>query len=239
MSWFARLFRPHVELPPVLAARVQAWRERDMASDDLSVVDSRFVVVDVETSGLDVRRDRLLAIGAVAVQSLALRPGEGFAAILAQPEPAVHDTVVIHGIGPQMQARGVEPEQVLMEFLEFVGKDTLIAFHAGFDRTVLDRATREFLGVRLFNRWIDLAWLMPALYPEYEGVRGGLDEWLVKFDLRAKVRHRAAYDAFATAELLLAALQRARARRFETIAALRELADAQEKLSLGSGMGSA
>ena len=239
MSWFARLFRPHVELSPTLAARVQSWRAQAAPSDDQRIESARLVVVDVETSGLDVRRDHLLAIGAVAVNAMALTPGDGYAAILGQRDPAVHETVVLHGIGPQMQAQGVEPEAALMDFLEFAGKDTLIAFHAGFDRAMLDRAMREILGVRLLNRWIDLAWLMPALFPEHEDVRGGLDEWLTKFNLRAKVRHRAAFDAFVTAELLLVALQRARVRRLATLASLREQADAQEKLFLGRGMGSA
>jgi len=239
MSWFTRLFRPHVELPPALAARVHAWRDRDAPSDNLAIGAARLVVADVETSGLDPRRDRLLAIGAVAVQAMALKPGDGYAAILAQPEPAVHDTVVLHGIGPQMQAQGVVAEEALIEFLEYCGKDTLIGFHAGFDRAVLDRAAREVLGVRLLNRWIDLAWLLPALFPEHEAVRGGLDEWLAVFNLRAKVRHRAAFDAYVTAELLLAALQRARARQIKTVADLRELANAQQSLSLGRGMGGA
>jgi len=239
MSWLARLFRPHVELPPALAARVHAWHALEAPAEDLAIDTARLVVADVETSGLDPRRDHLLAIGAVAVTGQSLKPGDGYAAIVAQSEPTANDSVVIHGIGPQMQAQGTEPEEALIAFLEYCGKDTLIGFHAGFDRTVLDRATREVLGVRLLNRWIDLAWLLPALFPEHEDLRGGLDAWLTVFNLRAKVRHRAAYDAFVTAELLLTALQRARQRGMATVVALRDLAETQEKLSLGRGMGGA
>lgn len=225
MSLLRRLFRPTVELPAALAQRVQAWRALPAANDAVPLAQARLVAVDVETSGLDPRRDRLLAVGACAIEHERLHPGTGFEALLRQETASNRDNILIHGIGPQAQAGGAAAEDALMGFLEFARKDLLAAFHAPFDRTMLDRAARETLGLRLVNPFLDLADLAPALCPEARLAHAGLDEWLAYFGLRAAQRHRALPDAVATGELLLILLARARARGVTTLSALRALAE--------------
>jgi len=203
MSFLTRLFRPHVELPSGLAARLEAWRAQPGLNERVPLNAARFVVVDVETSGLDSRRDRLLAIGAVVVEAGRLRPGEGYDVTVHNPVPSDRDNILVHGITPDAQTGGLAPDAALMGFLELARHDVLVAFHAGFDRAVLERALREQLGVRLPNLWLDVAVLAPVLAPEARLANGNLDEWLGYFGLRAHTRHSAAYDAYVTAELLL------------------------------------
>ena len=239
MSWLARLFRPHVELPPGYAERVDAWRELPAVSEKDALMQARFIVVDVETSGLDARKDRLISVGACAVEALRLRAGENYEAILRRDETSKRDNILIHGIGPQAQAAGQPPEEALMGFLEFIGKHPLVAFHAGFDQIMLNRDLRETLGVRLTNPWLDLAQLAPALVPQARLTQAGLDEWLAYFDLRAHARHRAVDDAFATAELFLVLLARARARGLSTMSMLHAACEQQARLIPGGGAGGA
>jgi DNA polymerase-3 subunit epsilon len=239
MSWLARLFRPHIELPPGLAERARAWREQPAVSDRIPLTQARFIVVDVETSGLDMRKDRLLSIGACAVEAMRLRAGESYATILQRDETNARANILIHGIGPQAQAAGEAPEESLLGFLEFAGKYPLVAFHASFDQTMLDRALRESLGVRLINPWLDLAHLCPALFPEARLRQAGLDDWLGYFGVRAHARHRAADDAFATAEIFLVLLARARARSLTTVSALQAACEQQARLVPGGGAGGA
>jgi len=59
----------------------------------------RYVVVDVETSGLDTRADRMIAIGAVGVERGQLRVGDTFAAVLRQRRANDADNILIHQIG--------------------------------------------------------------------------------------------------------------------------------------------
>lgn len=236
MSWLARLFRPHVELPAGYAERVEVWKKLPAIGESVLLKLAHFIVVDVETSGLDVRRDRLLSIGAVGVKTRLLA-GENFESILRRENASTRENILIHGIGPQAQAAGIPPEESLMSFLEFVGKHPLVAFHAGFDQVMLDRDLRETLGVRLPNTWIDLAFLAPALIPEARLPRAGLDEWLNYFGLRAHARHRAVDDAFATAELFLVLLARARARELTTVSMLHAACEQQAGLVPGGGAG--
>ncbi|MDH3514114.1 MAG: 3'-5' exonuclease [Gammaproteobacteria bacterium] len=237
MSWLARLFRPHVELPPGYAERVERWRDLPATSEKATLTQARFIIVDVETSGLNTRQDRLLSIGACAVQFLRVHTGENYETVLRSDKVSGRDNILIHGIGPQEQSGGQPPEESLMGFLEFAGKHPLVAFHAGFDKAMLDRDLRQTLGIRLPNPWLDLAQLAPALVPEARLPQAGLDEWLGFFGLRAHARHRAVDDAFATAELFLVLLARARARELTTVSMLHAACEQQARLVPGGGAG--
>lgn len=192
----------------------------------------RWVVLDVETSGLDPQRDRLLAIAALAVQvdtgrgrpRIAL--GDSFEVLLRQPDagpgPADKANILLHGIGVGAQRGGEDPATALAAFERFAGTSPLLAFHAAFDRAVIERASRATLGRRPRNAWLDLAPLAAVLHP---GVRAqALDDWLGHFRIPCLARHQAAADTLATAELLLAlwpALQRELGvPRFATVARL-------------------
>ncbi|HEY8553510.1 MAG TPA: 3'-5' exonuclease [Burkholderiales bacterium] len=232
MSWIVHLFRPKAELPVRAAAAVDAWRALPAVPETAGLVDTRFVVVDVETSGLNPRRDRLLSIGAVAVERMKLAPQHTFSVVLRNEVPSTRENIALHGLTPAAQAAGAPPEDALADFLAFVGRSPCVAFHADFDRTVLERALRLVLGVRFDNPWLDLARLAPALAPEGRRVRGSLDDWVAHFRLRVHTRHNAVHDAQVAAELFLILMARANARGVATLAALRAL-DACRQRTMG------
>lgn len=233
MTWLAQLFQPKTELPEELVDAIEAWRALPESQDSAAIDETRFTVLDVETSGLDPRRDRLLSIGAVAVEQTRLAPGEAFSVIVRNQWPSTRENVVVHGLTPTQQAAGELPERALARFLAFAGKSPCVAFHADFDRTVLGRALRSELGVRLSNPWIDVARVAPILFPEARLVHGALDDWLAYFRLRAHTRHDAAHDAHVTAEIFLILLARANARGIFTLAQLRAAAHAHERITTG------
>lgn len=228
MSLLSRLFGSRVELPRPLASRLANWRALRDEGEQVALADATLVVVDVETSGLDPRRDRLLAIGACVLRGGRLVAGAGFERLLYQEEVSTRENILIHGIAPTEQATGLPAEQALLDFLQFAGKHVLVAYHAAFDQTVLDRAAREILGVRLPNRWLDLAYLAPALYPEARLPQAGLDDWLHYFNIQVSARHRAIDDVLATGELLLILLKRARKQGLGTVGELLATTEAQQ-----------
>ena len=233
MRWLARLLGRAARLDPALDERVARWRQLARSDNKALLEDARVVVVDVETTGLDPGRDRLIAIGAVSVCGMRLEVGQGFEVVIRDIGPA-DDAVLIHGIAPAEREQGEEAPEAVLRFLELAGSAMLVAFHAPFDRRVLEVAASRELGVRMRNRWLDLAWLAPALYPEVGPERGGLDAWLDRFGLRPHVRHRALGDALITGELFLILLHRARASGIRDLAGLRRLAHAQERVSRAS-----
>jgi DNA polymerase-3 subunit epsilon len=177
----------------------------------------------------------VLALAAVEVVGGRIRAG-GVARVLRQAQPSSADNILVHGITPTTQAAGVALESALLEFLEYAGKDPLVAFHAGFDREVLGRACRETLGVRLPNAWLDMAALAQALAPEAINGRADLDRLVAHFGISTGERHRAVSDARATAELFLMLLVRARERRVETLSALQACAERSAFNGAGRGL---
>ncbi|MFO1304486.1 MAG: exonuclease domain-containing protein [Burkholderiales bacterium] len=166
--------------------------------------DARVVVLDTETSGLDPQRDELLAIGAVAVDATGIRVEDSFEAVLRPSGPVSKDSIVVHGIGGEMQRDGAAPRDALEAFAAYAGEAPLIAFHASFDRAILERAFAKAGVPKLASAWLDAAHLAATLFPE-ENKRGtrALDDWLTRFGIGTVARHSAAGDAVVTAELFL------------------------------------
>lgn len=184
------------------------WRRRT------PIDESRWVVVDVESSGLDTRRDRLLAVAGVGVRLDPTAPGsaprielgDSFEVVLRQDDagtdrPVDKANILLHGIGIGAQRDGVPGAQALMAFESWVGASPLVAFHSAFDENMLRRAMRRELGRSLAGPWLDLAPLAAIALPEVKA--HSLDEWMAHCGVVCALRHQAAADVLATAELLL------------------------------------
>ena len=184
--------------------RLHLWRNAPKADLALSHGRQRYVVVDTETTGVDLRRDRLIAIGAVGVGSGRIDFSDCFQTVLRQDKPSAETNILIHRIGGQTQLAGADPKEAMLEFLKYLGKSPLVAFRAEFDEAMLGHGMRAILGLPFRHPWIDLAFLLPALFPGTECA--ALDEWLSHFGLAGAERHDALADALATAQLLQIAL---------------------------------
>jgi DNA polymerase-3 subunit epsilon len=186
-----------------LLDRLQAWRHPAVPARS-----GRWVVLDVESSGLDPRQDRLLAIAAVALHVDGPRAriilGDSFEVVLQQtthgrgPDRA---NILLHGIGVGAQSAGVPRPQALQAFRDYAAGCPLIAFHAAFDRAMIERAFQGESLSPLVNPWLDLEPLAAVLRPLVQA--RSLDEWMRALDIHCSVRHQAAADTLATAELLL------------------------------------
>jgi DNA polymerase-3 subunit epsilon len=211
MSWLERLFGGSPRLPITQQALLDRFHALPRCDPGKLLSACRFVVVDVETTGLNLVNDRLIAIGAVTVTNGLLELGRGFEVVLQQNKPSSVENILIHGIGGTEQISGRDPVDALLQFLRFAGNSPLVAYHAEFDRTMIARATKTFLGMIIDNPWIDLALVAPALYPEMATNRRALDHWTAGFNIENPNRHNAVADALATAQLLLPMLARAHA----------------------------
>lgn len=171
---------------------------------------ARWVVLDCESSGLDPQADRLLSIGAVAVEGGRIDIGSSFSVVLRQARPSDAANIAIHGISGSEQVAGIDPGEGLRSFASYAGDSPLVAFHAPFDRALLRRSVSEH-GIGLKNPWLDLAVLAPALYPQHARRCKALDDWLGAFGIDNPARHDALADAYATALLFQVLLAAARA----------------------------
>lgn len=215
MSLWRRATGPALSAPQ--KERIARWRALPAFDGDALFEQARWCVVDVESSGLDVHRDRLIAIGAVPVEVKHVAIAEAFHRLLRQQGASSTENILIHRISGTEQLSGDEPAGVLLDFLQLVGNSPLVAFHARFDETMIRRALQNVLGVRMRHRWLDLAVLAPALDREAPATRRGLDDWLARYQIVPLQRHNALADALATAQLLQVMFERARAQGIKTV----------------------
>ena len=191
----------------------------------------RWCVVDVETGGLNAQRDPLLAIGAVAIEHGRIALDASLEVGLTQLQSTAAANILIHGISGSEQRAGQVPHEALLSWLEFAQGAPLVAFHAAFDQTVLQRAVREQLGLSIAAPWFDAAVVAPLLFPDVAPHCRHLDDWLAHFGIAVYARHGALADAYATAELWLVLLQAAQRDEITTAQQLRRLLRGRRWLS--------
>ena len=209
MRWLKTLFgnaANRVSLAPAQQATIDDWHRLSAADLAVAHEQQRYVVVDVETSGLNMKKDRLISIGAIALREGRLDFSDAFQVVLRQAQVSTHANILIHGIGGSAQSGGVDPVEGLLAFLQYVGKSPLVAYHAFFDQSMIGKAMREYLGMELDQPWIDLAWVLPDFFSFRGDANVALDDWLHHFGIESILRHNAVSDAYATAKLLQVAI---------------------------------
>jgi DNA polymerase-3 subunit epsilon len=224
----AKLLRPRPSVGAMLGQRLHALAEVEGPPIRRSHRMNRYVTVDVATTGFDTVKDRVLSIGAVAVHRGCIDLADCFEVVLRQRESSATANILVHQIGGQQQLAGIDPAEALVSFLEYIRLAPLVAFRADFDQAMLERELDEVLGVRTQSLWIDLAKLIPPLFPSNDCRT--MDDWLARFGIPLIARHDALADAFATAQMLQVVLVAADRVGVDCPAKLHEMQRAQHWL---------
>ena len=121
--------------------------------DDTPVEQVRFVVLDSETTGLDPKKDRLVTIGAVAVERGEIVLEDSFEAMLK----VAHNTsaVTVHGVTREQSLQGLEEPEALERFLDYLRDGVIVGHHIGHDIETLNAGYERHFGSRLKNRSLD------------------------------------------------------------------------------------
>ncbi len=144
-SWFTK---PH----PLIEKNRQQFHRSDKLK---KLSECTFVVFDSELTGLNKHQDEIVSIGAVRIRNLRIELAEPFDEFI-QPERKDHtDAVLIHRITPEQLKKARPLEEVMPEFIEFVGDSVLVGHYVGLDMDFLDMATRKLYGGRLANPVVD------------------------------------------------------------------------------------
>ncbi|WP_339648153.1 3'-5' exonuclease [uncultured Salegentibacter sp.] len=173
------------------------------------IAETRFVVFDTETTGFDIKKDRMLSIGAVGIENKSINIADGFEEYILQ-ETFNPKTVKIHGIIQNERIETLSEEEAVKAFLKYIGNSVLVAHHAGFDVGMINEALSRMGLPRLKNKVLDTVNL-------YRGTRiisnlinreksYSLDEIAETYNIDTKDRHTAAGDAFITALAFLTIL---------------------------------
>jgi len=165
------------------------------------IEETRFVVFDTETTGLNFEKDRILSIGAIAVLNNTLDVADSFELYLKQNEFNAK-TVEIHGILKDGNLLKYTEYEALEKFINYLGNSILVAHHAAFDIEMINVALKRMGLPKLKNKSIDTG----ILYKKLEGKKDkhfNLDVLCKEFNIPKHDRHTASGDAYITALLFL------------------------------------
>jgi DNA polymerase-3 subunit epsilon len=190
------------------------WRSSDNSSEEeiLGKIDSlRFVVLDTETTGFDYEKDRILCIGAIVLQDYRIPLKESLE-IFIQQEHYNQSTAQIHGILKASVLDRPNELEALQQFVVYLGDSIIVAHHAIFDVTMINRALERNGMPILKNKTLDTGVLYKKTLlnsPLLERKdHYSLDDLADKFDISKKDRHTAMGDAYITAIAFLKILNK-------------------------------
>ncbi|MBI4906080.1 MAG: 3'-5' exonuclease [Acidobacteria bacterium] len=196
-------------------------------TDSAPVDEVRFVVLDSETTGLDPRKDRLITIGAVAVQGGEIVLEDAYESMLQVAYNT--SSVTIHGVTRDEASGGLTEPEALEQFLDYVKDGVIVGHHIMHDVETFNAGYERHFGFRLLNRSLDTMDL--TLHLEKDGAFAGreqirsftLDALCALFGVVPHDRHTAPGDAFLTAQVFQRLLRLAKRFGRTTLGGLAEL----------------
>jgi DNA polymerase-3 subunit epsilon len=165
------------------------------------------VSLDCETTGFDVLADDVISIAAIKIRGNRILASEAFRAVIRPGAPMDSGAIKVHHLREQDVARGRTIQEMLPDFLRFIGSRPLVGYWIGFDVRMLNKYLFGMLNIHLPNRQIDIS----KLYYDRKfgsappGTRIDLRYAIILGDLKlpARAQHDAFEDALGAAECYL------------------------------------
>ncbi len=194
------------------------------------------VVIDTETTSLDVKKGRIIEVGAAALVNGACDDGCIFSELVNPGEKVPVESTAIHGITTGEVMKADDFATVIRRYQAFAGEHVTLGYSLGYDLGMLKQEHERAGLVWKAPRSLDVRDLVRLLNPTLPDF--SLESIAAWLDLPLGARHRALADARLTAEIYLKLLPRLRERSIRTLAeaedACRKLADMQrEQASIG------
>jgi DNA polymerase-3 subunit epsilon len=126
--------------------------------------EGEWVSLDCETTGLNVRTDEIVSIGAVRIVGNRIMTSERLE-LLVRPERGVSaESVRIHRLRERDLAQGLPIDEALKQLMRFIGSRPLVGYYLEFDLAMLNRALFPMLGQGLPQPAIEVS----SLYYDYK-----------------------------------------------------------------------
>lgn len=169
--------------------------KREHKGYSLLIPTDNYVVIDIETTGLDPARDSIIELGAVrfrgdkSVSEFSTLINPGF-----EIDEYISD---LTGISNDMLSSAPSLDQQLPAYLGYIGSDIIVGHNVNFDINFLyDFA--EFYGLSpVSNDFVDTMRLSRRLFKEYKHHR--LKDLVIRFGINVEQEHRAIFDCNAAA----------------------------------------
>ena len=168
--------------------------------------DDEYICFDCETTGLDPKVDDIISIGAVIIKDNKILASKKFERFIKPNTILQSESIKIHQIRECDLKDAKTIDEVIVEFLDFIGNRPLVGYYLEFDIAMINKYIKPKLGITLPNEQIEVS----ALY--YDSVIGKIpqgnvdlrfDTIMKKLDLPILSKHNAINDAVMSAMIFL------------------------------------
>lgn len=168
--------------------------ESDQIVDSLS-----FCVIDLETTGGNAQKDRIIEIGMVKIKERKIIDQKSF---LVNPIIAIPEFIQkLTNIRQDDVKDAPQIEEIIEEVIEYIGDDVIVAHNTSFDVPFLNGVLKRLKRDKLENRVICTNVMTKYMIPEI--LNSNLNYMSKLFNIEHSKAHRAEDDALATANLLI------------------------------------
>lgn len=178
-----------------------------------SIGECRFVVIDLETTGLNANTDYIVSIGWVVIEAQEIILSHSRHYFVTSPV-SVGQSAVFHGLHDNQLKNGHDLAEVLHELLQVVAGQVLVAHHAAIEKQFLSVACQRLFGKAPKLRFVDtMALEWQRLQQQGKVLKNRdlqLKYCLQRHNLPVSQQHHALADAFSCALLLLCQLKQSR-----------------------------
>lgn len=188
------------------------------------------VVLDTETTGLDVKEDRVVEFGATRIADGKVGAGDDFVQLVNPGVAIPEQSRKIHGLSEKDVADAPPFPEAMERFVAKMEPTLVLGYSLGFDLGVLKAEHGRHDLVWHPPRTVDVAHAVRVLNPPLPN--HSLDVVANWLGLKIEGRHRAVADARATAEVFLCLVPLLRENGIETLAQLeRKVREMSEAIS--------
>lgn len=150
-----------------------------------------YTVIDIETTGLDPQWDSIIELAALRVRNGAVTDTYQQ---LVRPADEISSFITdLTGITNEMLSDAPEINEVLDDYLEFIGNDVLVGHNVSFDINFIYDQCELNDRPKFQNDYIDTMRLSRRLFPDEKHHR--LKDLVARFGIGSNVAHRALQDA--------------------------------------------
>jgi DNA polymerase III subunit epsilon len=179
--------------------------------------DTEFCVVDLETTGMDLRHDDIVSYGATIVANGRIHCGRSVYSLVNPDRPVSVASLTVHNLRQADLAAAPRLDDVLDQLIDLLAHRVLVAHAAWFEHAFLNRALHR-RGRSLGRAVIDTAALLRAcgLTPCHSPRESSVEAAARHLNLPVHTPHHALGDAVTAAEVFLVLATRLERRRQTT-----------------------
>ncbi|MBP7741918.1 MAG: 3'-5' exonuclease [Aliarcobacter sp.] len=123
-----------------------------------------FVCFDCETTGLNPKIDDIVSIGAVIIKNNTIVASKKFVRFVKSNKELESDAIKIHHIRKCDLTDAEDINEVIIDFLNFIGNRTLVGYFLEFDIKMINKYLKPKLGIKLPNKMLEVS----AIYYDYK-----------------------------------------------------------------------